>query len=112
MATIIAATDIAQCFWAAVQKKSCEPCAKGVSSIRTRLTCPTREEKNISAAVSSMEKTSYLAHIGRSGEVQSLRCHLLQVSAISARLAAKIGMKRAGELIGLTHDLGKYSQAF
>jgi CRISPR-associated endonuclease/helicase Cas3 len=59
-----------------------------------------------------MEKTSYLAHVGQSGEVQALSRHLLQVSAISARLAAKIGMERAGELIGLTHDIGKYSQAF
>ncbi len=62
--------------------------------------------------VQPLEKTSYLAHVGRSGEVQALSRHLLQVSAISARLAAKIGMERAGELIGLTHDLGKYSQAF
>ena len=59
-----------------------------------------------------MEKTSYLAHVGQSGEVQALSRHLLQVSAISARLAAKIGMERAGELVGLTHDLGKYSRAF
>lgn len=62
--------------------------------------------------VQPLEKTSYLAHVGRSGEVQALSRHLLQVSAISARLAAKIGMEGAGELIGLTHDLGKYSQAF
>ena len=62
--------------------------------------------------VQPLEKPSYLAHIGRSGEVQSLSRHLLQVSAVSARLAAKIGMERAGELVGLTHDLGKYSRAF
>ncbi|MGC9159402.1 MAG: CRISPR-associated helicase Cas3' [Terracidiphilus sp.] len=59
-----------------------------------------------------LEKQPYLAHLRQPGDVQALSIHLLQVSAISARLAAKIGMGRAGELIGLTHDLGKYSQAF
>jgi CRISPR-associated endonuclease/helicase Cas3 len=58
------------------------------------------------------KKKTFLAHLGDSGEDQLLSSHLLQVSVISARLAAKIGMSRAGELIGLTHDLGKYSQAF
>jgi CRISPR-associated endonuclease/helicase Cas3 len=43
---------------------------------------------------------------------QVLREHLFGVAAITARLAAKIGMPHAGELIGLTHDLGKYSEAF
>jgi len=59
-----------------------------------------------------MEKKSYLAHLESFGDAQLLSSHLLQVSAISARLGAKIGMARAGELIGLIHDLGKYSQAF
>jgi CRISPR-associated endonuclease/helicase Cas3 len=43
---------------------------------------------------------------------QELREHLNGVAAITSRLAAKIGMPHAGELIGLTHDLGKYSEAF
>ncbi len=58
------------------------------------------------------KKKKFLAHLGDSGEDQRLSSHLLQVSVISARLAAKIGMERAGELVGLTHDLGKYSRAF
>jgi CRISPR-associated endonuclease Cas3-HD len=58
------------------------------------------------------EKKSYLAHLGRFGEDQLLYRHLLQVAAISARLGAKIGLARAGELIGLMHDIGKYSEAF
>ncbi len=57
-------------------------------------------------------KEPYLAHLGNRGEGQILNSHLLQVSAISARLGTKIGMARAGELIGLAHDLGKYSRAF
>jgi hypothetical protein len=36
----------------------------------------------------------------------------LRVSAITSRLAAKTGMPRVGALIGLAHDLGKYSTAF
>jgi len=54
----------------------------------------------------------FLAHLGDLGEEQLLSSHLLQVAAIGKRLGAKIGMARAGELIGLAHDIGKYSEAF
>ena len=53
-----------------------------------------------------------LAHMKSSGERQLLRDHLISVSAITSRLAAKTGMPRIGALIGLAHDLGKYSGAF
>jgi CRISPR-associated endonuclease/helicase Cas3 len=43
---------------------------------------------------------------------QELRVHLDSVAAITSRLAGKIGLSHAGELIGLVHDLGKYSEAF
>lgn len=43
---------------------------------------------------------------------QELRVHLEAVAAITSRLAGKIGLSRAGELVGLAHDLGKYSEAF
>jgi CRISPR-associated endonuclease/helicase Cas3 len=43
---------------------------------------------------------------------QELREHLQDVAAISSRLAGKIGLSHAGKLIGLAHDLGKYSEAF
>jgi CRISPR-associated endonuclease/helicase Cas3 len=55
---------------------------------------------------------SFLAHLRSSGDGQFLRDHLLRVSAITSRLAAKTGMPRVGALIGLVHDLGKYSTAF
>ncbi len=55
---------------------------------------------------------SFLAHLGSSGDGQFLSDHLLKVSAITSRLAAKTGMPRVGALIGLAHDLGKYSNAF
>lgn len=56
--------------------------------------------------------SSYLAHLRVPGEGQQLKDHLLNVSAITSRLAAKIGMPRSGALIGLAHDLGKYSSDF
>src|SRR5216683_2502986 len=68
--------------------------------------------RQLGSLVHQSKKASYLAHLGRFGADQLLNCHLLQVSAISARLGAKIGMTRAGELIGLMHDIGKYSEAF
>lgn len=43
---------------------------------------------------------------------QELRLHLDSVAAITSRLAGKIGLLHAGELIGLAHDVGKYSGAF
>ena len=55
---------------------------------------------------------SFLAHLRPPGEEQLLRDHLLRVSEITSRLAAKVGMPRVGALIGLAHDLGKYSTAF
>jgi hypothetical protein len=45
--------------------------------------------------------SSFLAHMRSPGEGQLLSDHLLNVSAITARLAAKTGMPRAGALIGL-----------
>ena len=56
--------------------------------------------------------SSFLAHLSLPGEGQLLRDHLLNVSTITSRLAAKTGMPRVGALIGLAHDLGKYSSTF
>ncbi len=52
-----------------------------------------------------------IAHT-RDGEHQSLESHLQGVAALSGRAASKLGLGDAGELVGLLHDLGKYSQAF
>jgi CRISPR-associated endonuclease/helicase Cas3 len=43
---------------------------------------------------------------------QELRVHLASVAEHTSHLARKIGLAHAGELIGLAHDLGKYSEAF
>lgn len=54
----------------------------------------------------------FVAHVRGDGEVQCLESHLFQVSKLSAELAEKFGLATHGELIGLLHDLGKYSGAF
>jgi CRISPR-associated endonuclease/helicase Cas3 len=38
--------------------------------------------------------------------------HLQEVAAMTSRLARKMGLSRASELVGLAHDLGKYSEEF
>jgi CRISPR-associated endonuclease/helicase Cas3 len=43
---------------------------------------------------------------------QYLQCHLEGVGALSRVFASKLGLPLSGELIGLLHDLGKYSKEF
>lgn len=54
-----------------------------------------------------------IAHV-RSGseECQTLEEHLRGVSKLTAEFAAKFGLAQHGEIIGLLHDLGKYSLDF
>ncbi|MCW9025030.1 MAG: CRISPR-associated endonuclease Cas3'', partial [Gammaproteobacteria bacterium] len=57
--------------------------------------------------------THYIAHRReKDGIEQSLEVHLNEVSEIAGLLAAKTGMSEAGQLIGLLHDFGKFSQEF
>ncbi|NGZ02279.1 MAG: CRISPR-associated helicase/endonuclease Cas3 [Nitrospira sp. WS238] len=61
----------------------------------------------------SIELTQYIAHLRKAGgDPQSLEAHLLGVAEIAKGLASKIGLAPQGELIGLLHDLGKYSNEF
>jgi CRISPR-associated endonuclease/helicase Cas3 len=54
-----------------------------------------------------------IAHVRESdGAIQSLTDHLTGVSALSRGHASKIGLAEQGELIGLLHDLGKFSAEF
>lgn len=53
----------------------------------------------------------HLAHLGDAG-TQSLASHLNGVAKRSRKLAQKIALPHAGELIGLLHDLGKATQEF
>lgn len=58
-------------------------------------------------------KLNYIAHVRKQdGGIQTVSTHLLEVGAIARQLASKINIPEAGELIGLLHDFGKYSQAF
>ncbi|MDR2852159.1 MAG: CRISPR-associated endonuclease Cas3'', partial [Burkholderiaceae bacterium] len=57
-------------------------------------------------------KNLYVAHVRKDGKIQTLERHLCAVSRLSSNFASKFGLARQGELIGLLHDLGKYSAAF
>jgi CRISPR-associated endonuclease/helicase Cas3 len=53
----------------------------------------------------------YIAHV-RDEEKQLLANHLNGVAKIARFHASKLGFPEQGELLGLLHDLGKYSQEF
>lgn len=55
----------------------------------------------------------YIAHVRKSdSEKQSLKSHLESVAELAKELAAKLNLGKSGELLGLMHDFGKYSQSF
>lgn len=54
-----------------------------------------------------------IAHWRKNDQVfQSLSSHLLGVAALSSIFGKKINLEVAGEVVGLLHDLGKYSENF
>ena len=55
----------------------------------------------------------FVAHYRPSDNTwQALADHLLGVGALAAQFSSKLGLQEMGELLGLLHDLGKYSQSF
>ena len=57
--------------------------------------------------------TNYIAHIRKTDkQLQPLQTHLTETAAIAKALASKLGLGPVGELLGLMHDFGKYSQDF
>jgi len=54
----------------------------------------------------------FIAHCKDNGDIQSVSRHLLDVSVLVRLFAEKIGLGSAGEVVGLLHDLGKYSPEF
>lgn len=61
----------------------------------------------------NQSNTNYIAHVRTSDKnKQTVATHLQEVAEITKRLAAKINVPEAGELIGLLHDFGKYSASF
>ena len=62
---------------------------------------------------SRMNMPHPIAHVRESDHAeQTLLAHLEGTASRCAQAAAKIGLGTAGELIGLLHDLGKYSNEF
>lgn len=58
-------------------------------------------------------KSNFIAHHrSQDDEIQTVYEHLMGVSSICKQFAAKIGLSEAGELLGLLHDIGKYSTDF
>lgn len=60
-----------------------------------------------------MTQHQFIAHRRKSdGEIQPVMAHLFEVAQLSRQFAHKLGVPDLGELLGLLHDLGKYSQEF
>lgn len=64
------------------------------------------------ASLKSIDKPAFVAHVRPDGKIQSLEDHLSKVAVLSSELAEKFSLATHGELLGLLHDLGKYSAAF
>lgn len=59
------------------------------------------------------DPTTFIAHHRAADDHwQTLEAHLEGVASLSRQFASKLQLDDLGELIGLLHDLGKYSQAF
>jgi CRISPR-associated endonuclease/helicase Cas3 len=59
------------------------------------------------------EDIKFVAHLGRDGSAdQPLVQHLLSVSHLAKLNAEQLGLGWAGAMLGLFHDLGKYSEDF
>lgn len=59
-----------------------------------------------------IDDCEFIAHIRNDGGRQTLRAHLQGVAIRSKENAEKLDLSRSGEIIGLLHDLGKYSRSF
>ena len=58
------------------------------------------------------KREKFLARISKDGSKQYLEQHSSSVSVLCGQLASKIGMQHCGELLGLLHDMGKYTEAW
>lgn len=59
-----------------------------------------------------MDSPRFIAHHKQGESSQSLEAHLSNVAQIAKLLGKKVGLEVSGEVIGLLHDLGKYSAEF
>ena len=56
------------------------------------------------------QREAYVAHINENGEEQSVRDHLYGTAKRAAAFAAVFQGEKHAEVIGLMHDIGKYSE--
>lgn len=59
-----------------------------------------------------MNEKRFLAHMAADGREQTVQEHLTGAAKLAASFARPFGAEEQGELVGLAHDLGKYSEAF
>lgn len=55
---------------------------------------------------------SYLAHISETGQAQTVLEHLTGTAKLCAQFASAFSAGEQGQLAGMAHDIGKYSDAF
>lgn len=61
----------------------------------------------------AVSRPVFLAHVRRTDKAeQLLYSHLLSTAELTGTFAGKVGLPCCGRLLGLLHDLGKYSDAF
>jgi len=54
-----------------------------------------------------------IAHVSVERQrIQTLEDHLNEVALLASHFGRKVGLEQCGRLLGLIHDLGKYSQEF
>lgn len=58
------------------------------------------------------EKNKYFAHTVQNGEWQLLKDHLIETAKLSKKFASKFEAGEFGFIVGLLHDIGKYSEKF
>lgn len=66
----------------------------------------------VAGSLITTDNPAFVAHVRRDKKIQPLELHLRGVSQLAAEFSAKFGLTTHGELLGLLHDLGKYSAAF
>lgn len=59
------------------------------------------------------ENHQFIAHVRKSdGVIQTLEDHLLETGELGGHFASAVGLPLCGQVLGLLHDLGKYSARF
>ena len=59
-----------------------------------------------------MRKETYFAHRAEDGREQPVFAHLIGTAELCALFASAFGAKEQGQLAGMAHDIGKYTDAF